>query len=314
MIHTLAITKDLKLKKDLPLDMLNEMDIKWFWVDFDCPTPEEAELLGTYFHFHKLAIEDCLHDLQRAKLDYYEDYSFFVLHALNEKTLSPEEVDIFMGKKFLVSFHYTQLAEFDKVWRKVDATESDWGEGSIYICYHILDEIVDHYFPVVHNLENLIEEIGDTLTKDSMDKVFEIRSDLLRVRRIINQMKELIYRVLNSTHLEGVKNKHVYFLDIYDHLLRLSEMIESNQAITSEIRDSFLSLNSHKMNKIMMILTVISSIFIPLTFIVGIYGMNFDYMPELTWQYGYFVIMGMMFLIAIIMFWWFKRKGWFNLK
>ena len=91
-------------------------------------------------------------------------------------------------------------------------------------------------------------------------------------------------------------------------------MIKSNQAITSETRDSFLALNSHKMNKIMMVLTVISSVFILLTFIVGIYGMNFDYMPELTWQYGYFIIMGMMFLIAIIMFWWFKRKGWFNLK
>jgi len=314
VIRTLAITKDLKLEKDLPLEKLNTEDIKWFWMDFNCPTIKEAELLETYFHFHQLAIEDCLHDLQRAKLDYYEGYSFFVLHSLNEKTLAPEEVDIFLGKNYIVSFHNTQLAEFDKVWLKITATESAWNEGIVYIFYNILDKIVDNYFPAVYNLENLIDGIDDSLTKESMDKIFEIRSDLLKLRRIINQMKDLIYRVLNSTHFEEVKSNRVYFVDVYDHLLRLSEMIESNQAITSEIRDSFLSLNSHKMNKIMMVLTVISSIFIPLTFIVGIYGMNFQYMPELNWRHGYFLIMGLMFFIAISMFLWFKRKGWFNFK
>ncbi|MBU3185105.1 magnesium/cobalt transporter CorA [Clostridium estertheticum] len=314
MIHTLAITKDLSLKKDLPIEKLNETNIKWFWVDFDCPTPQEAELLDTHFHFHKLAIEDCLYDLQRAKLDYYEGYSFFVLHSLNEKTLSPEEVDMFMSEKFIVSFHSTHLAEFDEVWRKIATPESTLNEGTIYICYHILDEIVDHYFPAVYTLENLIDEIGDSLSKDSMDKVFEIRSDLLKLRRIISQMRDLVYRALNSTHLEEVNNKRVYFVDVYDHILRLSEMIESSQAITSEIRDSFVSLNSHKMNTIMMILTVISSIFIPLTFIVGIYGMNFDYMPELHFRYSYFIIMSILLLIGIGMSCWFKRRGWLNLK
>lgn len=314
MIHTLAITKDLTLTEDLPLEKLNDTNIKWFWVDFDCPTPKEAELLEIHFHFHKLAIEDCLYDLQRAKLDYYEGYSFFVLHSLNEKTLSPEEVDIFMGEKFIVSFHSTHLDEFDEVRQKINTTESAWSQGNIYICYHILDEIVDHYFPAVYNLENLIDGIGDSLTRSSMDKVFEIRSNLLKLRRIINQMKDLIYRVLNSTHLEEIKNNRVYFVDVYDHLLRLSEILESSQGITSEIRDSFVSLNSHKMNTIMMILTVVSSIFIPLTFIVGIYGMNFDYMPELHWRFGYFFIIIIMFLIGISMSWWFKRRGWLNLK
>jgi len=314
VIHTLAITTDLKQIKDLPIEMINNINIKWVWVDFDCPTVKESQLLETYFHFHQLAIEDCLHDFQRAKLDLYEDYNFFVLHALNEKTLSPEEVDIFINKKFIISFHNTHLAEIDEVWLKMNTNESACSEESIYICYHILDKIVDNYFPATINLENMIYEIDDSLTKESMDKVFEIRSDLLKLRRIINQMRDLIYRVLNSSHLEEVKNKHVYFVDVYDHLLKLSEMIESNQAITSETRDSFLALNSHKMNKIMMLLTVISSIFIPLTFIVGIYGMNFEYMPELRWRYGYFLIMIIIFLIGIIMSWWFKHKGWFNLK
>lgn len=115
MIHTLAITNDLKLIKDLSLSELNNNNISWFWVDFENCTLEESELLDSHFHFHKLAIEDCLHDLQRAKLDYYDGYSFFVLHALNEKTLSPEEVDIFLSGKFIVTFHYTSLTEFDEI-------------------------------------------------------------------------------------------------------------------------------------------------------------------------------------------------------
>lgn len=314
MIHTLAITKDLKLKKDLPLEKLNDTDLKWMWVDFDCPTSKEAELLESHFHFHQLTIEDCLHVLQRPKLDFYEGYSFFVLHALNEQTLYPEEVDIFIGKKYIVSFHSTHLPEIDEVWLKLNTTESAWNEGCIYICYQILDKIVDHYFPAVYRLETLIDGIGDSLKKEAMDKVFEVRSDLLKLRRIITQMRDLIYRILNSSRLEEVKNKHIYFADVYDHLLRLSEMIESTQAVTSEIRDSFLSLNSHRMNNIMMILTVISSIFIPLTFIAGVYGMNFDFMPELHWKYGYFFIMGIIIFIALGMFLWFKRKGWFDLK
>lgn len=314
MLHTLAVTKDFKLKKNLPLDKLNSDDIEWFWVDFDSPNESESQLLETNFHFHQLAIEDCLHHLQRPKLDFYDGYSFFVLHALNESTLSPEEVDLFIGKNYIVSFHNAHLAELDEVWLKLNTTESTWSEGSIYVYYQILDKLVDHYFPAVYKLEDYINGIDDSLSKDTMDRVFEIRSDLIKLRRIITQMRDLLYRVRNSSHLEEVKTKHVFFEDIYDHLLRLSEMLETNQAITSEIRDSFLSLNSHRMNKIMMFLTVITSIFIPLTFIVGIYGMNFNFMPELTWQYGYFLIMGMMFIIGISMFWWFKRKGWFDIE
>ncbi|MDP4142998.1 MAG: magnesium/cobalt transporter CorA [Bacillota bacterium] len=312
MIHTLAITKDLKLKKNLPLEKLYSDEISWFWVDFEVPDEKECKLLETHFHFHQLAIEDCLQNLQRPKLDFYDGYSFFVLHALNEKTLTPDEVDLFIGKNYIVSFHRDHLEALDEVWLKINTTESIWSEGSFFVCYHIIDKLVDYYFPAVYKLEDYINGIGDSLNKDAIDKVFDIRSDLLRLRRIINQMRDLLYRILNSSRLEEVKTKQIFFADIYDHLLRLSEMIETNQAITSEIRDSFLSLNSHRMNKIMMVLTVVTSVFIPLTFIAGVYGMNFDNMPELRWKYGYFIVMGIMVAIAFFMFLWFKRKGWFD--
>lgn len=317
MIHTLAITKDMQLKEDLPLNELDGTNIKWYWVDFDSSDESESALLDTHFHFHHLAIEDCLHFLQRPKLDYYDNYNFFVLHALNNNGLTPSEVDLFVGSNFIVSYHKTHLEEIEEVRLKINATENSWGDGSIYVFYQILDKLVDHYFPAVYKLEDQIDVIDDNVKGVSLrkllDRTFEVRSDLLRLRRIITQMRDLAYRVLSSDHLKDIKEKHIYFSDVYDHLLRLTEMIESSLALTSELRDSYLSVNSHKMNKIMMLLTVITTIFIPLTFIVGVYGMNFKYMPELELKYGYFIVLGIMVFIGIFMFTWFKRKGWFDI-
>lgn len=317
MIHTLAITKDMKLEKDLPISELDGPNIKWYWIDFDCPDETESAILDTHFHFHHLAIEDCLHFLQRPKLDYYEDYNFFVLHVLNEEDLTPNELDVFVGNSFVVSFHKTPLKEIEEAWSKIISTEKIWRDGSIYVFYHILDKLVDHYFPAVYKLEDQINVIDDNVKGASLrkllDKIFEVRSDLLKLRRIIIQMRDLVYRILNSNHLTDIEKKHVYFSDIYDHLLRLTDMIESSLSLTSELRDSYLSVNSHKMNRIMMLLTVVTTIFIPLTFIAGVYGMNFKYMPELEFRYSYFVVLGVMLLIGIFMFTWFKRKGWFDI-
>lgn len=317
MIHTLAITKDLHLKKDLPLNELNDSNINWYWVDFDCPNESESALLDTHFHFHHLAIEDCLHFLQRPKLDYYDNYNFFVLHELNNNGMTPHEIDLFVGTNFIVSYHNTHLVEIEEVLLKINTMKNAWCDGSMYVFYQILDKLVDHYFPAVYKLEDQINTIDDDIKSESLrkllDRIFEIRSNLLKLRRIIIQMRDLAYRIVNSNHLEEIKEKHMYFYNIYDHLLRLTEMIESSLALTSEIRDSYLSVNSHKMNKIMMLLTVVTTIFIPLTFIVGIYGMNFKYMPELELRYGYFIILSIMLLIGVFMFTWFKKKGWFDI-
>jgi magnesium transporter len=125
-------------------------------------------------------------------------------------------------------------------------------------------------------------------------------------------MRDLLYRMLNSNRLKGIKQKQEYFSDIHDHLLKLTEMIDANREITNDIRDSYLSLNSHQTNRIMKVLTVITTIFMPLTFIAGVYGMNFENMPELTWNLGYFLILSIMFSIGVAMYLWFKKKGWFN--
>lgn len=316
LIRTLVWTKNKQLKDDIPIEQLkNNPDIVWYWIDFDSPTENEAEFLDKTLHFHPLAIDDCFHFLQRPKLDYYDGYSFFVLHELNPKTLESDEVDVFLGENYLVTFHMKNSAEVNMTWDRIKNEFRLQDNLSAYTFHLLLDKIVDQYFPTLYQIEDRLDEI-ENLDRSSgrqlITEVFEIRSDLLRLRRSIFPMRDLLYRVLNSDRIDIPKDQKAYFGDIYDHLLKLAEMVESNRDMTSDIRDSYISLNSDRMNHIMMTLTVISAIFIPLTFIAGVYGMNFEYMPELTWKYGYFLIMSFMGIIGFGMFWWFKKKGWFG--
>jgi magnesium transporter len=313
------MTKASGMLADVPLDQLPpSQEIEWYWADFVSPTDDETNLLRTHFRFHELSIEDCLEHLERPKLDYYESYHFFVTHALDQDALEPIEVDFFVGGNYLVSFCKRDLPEVELTRKKVLAGSSQLQQGPVYIAHLILDKIVDCYFPVVYRLEDSLDEINREITAGRMDRlidrVFEIRTDLLKMRHIVNSMKELLYRTVSSGRLEGFRGYERKFSDIYDHLLKLSDIIDSNREMTADIRENYVSINSHRMNRIMTFFTVITSVFIPLTFIVGVYGMNFDVMPELRWKYGYFCVLGLMVLIGILLLLWFKRKGWFDIK
>jgi magnesium transporter len=187
----------------------------------------------------------------------------------------------------------------------------------MHATYHIVDKVVDAYFPIVYKIEDFLNEVEDKLAFNmrhfSIDQVFDLRSDLLRLRRTIIPMRDLLYRIMNSDRINLQETERAYFGDIYDHLLKLAEIIESNRELTADIRDSHMSINSSRMNRIMMILTIVSTVFIPLTFIAGVYGMNFVNMPEIEWKYGYFIVLALMAMIAISMLAWFKYKGWFSL-
>lgn len=313
MIRTFAVTTDLQFIENLPMNRLFESDIKWFWMDFDSPTEEEIMLLKTHFHFHPLAIEDCLHLLQRPKLDYYDGYDFFVLHTINKGNLLPEEVDVFVGERFIVTFHFSATPEIVMVRQRLMGDKDVLNKGALYIFYILMDKIVDEYFPAVYKIEDELNEIEtNDADKHLIEDVFELRSCLLKLRRTIFPMRELLYRILNSERVIIPKEERMYFMDIYDHLLKLSDMIESNREMTNDIRDSYISLNSHRLNNIMKTLTIMSSIFIPLTFIASIYGMNFEYMPELSWYWGYFGVLGVMLVVgsSLLLFLW--RMGWFK--
>ncbi|MBM7570434.1 magnesium/cobalt transporter CorA [Aquibacillus albus] len=315
MIQIIAITKENKQVCLSSIDQLKTVDYAWYWIDFNQPTTEETDQLDKKLKFHPLAIEDCIHSFQRPKLDYYDDYTFFITHSISREDLSKKEHDFFIGDQYIVTYHNQDSHEINQVWNRFNQTQhtNTWDQYRIF--YEILDKIVDNYFPSIYEIEDELNDIenntNDESTEVLLDKLFDIRHELLKLRHTINPIRDLFYRILNSSHLKGIQERKEYFADIYDHLLKLSEMVASNREITNDIRDNYLSINAHQTNEVMKVLTIITSIFAPLTFIVGIYGMNFANMPELNWQYGYFFILLSMGFIALMMYIWFKRKGWF---
>ncbi|NGZ75325.1 magnesium/cobalt transporter CorA [Saccharibacillus alkalitolerans] len=318
MIRTLAVTRDYQVKLDIPLTELEPSDYKWFWADFVAPTAKETELLDTYFHFHHLEIEDCLNDVQRPKMDPHEKYVFLITHALGKSGLEAGEVDLFLGQTFLVTFHFERMKQIDEAWERTAARGTDPSKETnpVTAAYLVLDALVDEYFPCVFQIEDELADLEERGRTESVDKllgqVFDLRARLLRLHHTVVPMRDLLYRIINSQHVDDEQRYRVYFTDIYDHLLKLSEMIDSNREMTADLRDSYISLNSNRMNGIMKTLTVITTIFMPLTLIAGIYGMNFDNMPELRSEYGYFAVLGMMVFLAGAMIGWFWRRGWFK--
>ncbi|MEH7305373.1 magnesium/cobalt transporter CorA [Neobacillus drentensis] len=316
MIRTMAVNQTYQLMRDLSIEELMNGDLIWYWVDFYNPTTEEIEFLRTPLNFHPLAIEDCINHLQRPKLDYYEDYTFFVTQALNQQTFTREEIDFFLGKNYIITFHYKPSAEIDEVWKRFDQSTSINRWDPSHVLYIILDKMVDNYFPLVYQIEDMLNEIDENSKGRTMEALledlFDTRHHLLSLRHTITPMRDLVYRILNSERMTYINGKKEYFSDIHDHLLKLTEMIEANRELTTDIRDSYISLNSHQTNHVMKVLTVITTIFMPLSFIAGLYGMNFHYMPGLSWKYGFFATLILMVLVAIGMALWFKKKGWFK--
>ncbi len=317
LIRILAITKDLELNCDLSLKEVENEKLLWYWIDFDVPTDAETKLLESHFKFHPLAVEDCISNTNSAKFDHYVDYNFFILNSVDMEKLRPEEVSLFVSDKYVVSYHKSVAVGLDAAWDKVKINKKNWTKGTAYVAHQIMDKIVDYFFPVAYELEEKLDNIDINEEEDTVynliNRLFEIRKDLLRLRKIINAMRDLLYRIINSEKLEDFNEHKMYFSDIHDHLLKLSSMVESSREMTADIRDNYLSVNSAKLNRNTMVLTVVTTIFNPLTFIVGVYGMNFMFIPELNFKYGYFVVMGVMATIAIVMYRWFKKKGWMDL-
>ncbi|SJZ48076.1 magnesium/cobalt transporter CorA [Garciella nitratireducens] len=316
MIEIIGFDSKKTIIENLELEDLKNKDIQYFWIDFNAPSEKEMALLKNYFHFHHLTIEDCMYSFQRPKVDFYEDYYFFIFHAISQSKV--EEIDVYLGENYIVTFHHKKdLEEILSVRKELTRGFIPWEKMNIYIAYLILDKIVDQYFPLLYEIEDQLDFFDHIsyshFSQNSIDKLYMIRAKLLKIRRTITSMADLLYRMINSNHIKTLLGNEEYFKDIYDHLLKLTELIETQREITAEIQSNYMSLQSNRMNAIMTMLTIITAIFIPLSFITGIYGMNFVNMPELKWKYGYFMILGVMFVLGAGMYIWFKKKGWFNL-
>jgi magnesium transporter len=280
---------------------------------------EALKALGAKYDLHPLALEDVLNVGQRPKLEPYGEHLFIVAQMIyrdEERCMCGEQVSIFLHENVLISIQEeSQTDVFEPVRQRIRA-----GGGYIrkmksdYLAYALLDSIVDHGFPVLEEIGEALEELEDeVLDKPSqtlVGRLHNIKRTLMQLRRFVWPERDVVNALLHSDHPVVQKQTKVFLRDLYDHTVQIMDLIESYRDVTTGLMEMYLSSVSFRTNEIMRILTIMSSIFIPLTFIAGVYGMNFDAMPELRWPYGYFVVLGVMLVVAVGMVYFFRRKKW----
>jgi magnesium transporter len=292
------------------------------WIDVegihDVPVIQK---LGEALNLHPLVMEDILNVEQRAKMEDYENYVYIVLkmfHLKNDnRDIIPEQVSIILAKNYVVTFQ--EGIEGDTFHEIRDRIRNSKGVitkmTSDYLIYTLIDSIIDSYFSILETLgeriENLEIELINNPVKGTLTNIYSLKRELLYLRKTVWPLREAISRLERGESNLITKNTHIYLRDVYDHTINVLDTLETYRDMLSGMLDIYLSSISNRLNEVMKILTIITTIFIPLSLISGIYGMNFKFMPELEWPYGYPVILSVMFIIALFMVMYFKRKKWF---
>ncbi|WP_034040382.1 magnesium/cobalt transporter CorA [Wocania ichthyoenteri] len=277
------------------------------------------EKIGEHYELHPLVLEDIVNISQRPKIDEHDEYLFVVLKMLyyndDEKIVS-EQVSFILGEDYVLSFQEAEGDVFDSVRDRIKQAKGRVRTmPADYLLYTLFDAVVDHYFSVIEILGDKIEGFETAIFSGNVDddisqKIQNLKREILRVRRAIFPLREVINRIEKNEGRLINKKTITYYRDIYDHLIQVSENIDIYREMIWSLMDMYMTTISNKMNEVMKVLTIMASIFIPLTFIAGIYGMNFEYIPELGYKYSYFILWGVMIILFIGMLIYFKRKKW----
>lgn len=283
---------------------------------------EAVRQVGEQFGLHPLALEDVLNTGHRPKTEEYPDHCFVIAKAVHVgEALATEQVSLFFGPGFVVTFQETPVDPFDAVRERLRAgRQKIRSAGPDYLAYALLDAMIDQIFPALETfgerLEELEEEVIDSPQQETLEDIYRLRRELLVLRRVAWPMREVIQAL---ERLDGgliAADTRIYLRDCYDHTIQVLDFVETYRELAAGMLDVYLSGVSNRMNEVMKVLTVIATIFIPLTFIAGLYGMNFNpavsrwNMPELNWAFGYPAALAVMAVVAVVMLLFFRRKTW----
>jgi magnesium transporter len=280
---------------------------------------EMIDSLGRRFNLHPLTLEDLVNTNQRPKVEVFPGYLFIVLKMIcyNEtiNTVTVEHVSLILGENYVISFLEDEGDVFDTVRDRVRSSKGRIRSmKSDYLAYALMDAVVDHYFLAVERIGDFIENIDDRLLTDprpdDIQEIHRLKRDILSLRKAVWPLREEVGAIGKSESPLIHQETQVFWRDLYDHTIQVIDMVETFRDLLGGMHDTYLSSVSNRMNEVMKVLTIIATIFIPLTFIVGVYGMNFEHMPELKWAWGYYLIWLIMFSVVIGMVAYFKRKKW----
>ncbi len=295
------------------------------WIDmYDASESESEKILKDSFSFHPLAIEDALKYLSadgvhHPKIDDFDKYLFIVFNGLTEGTKAFEykiySLSCFLGRNFLITIH--NESPKNTITNNLNAilNERSFRKGPDYILNLILDEIVDRYYPILESLESEIDEVEVDLFQgypgtQTLQRILNLKKELIKLRRISSYQKEVLFKLTRGDSELVSTEESLYYRNVYDHLVRVSDTSESYRDYVAGMLDSYLSIVNNRMNEIMKFLTIISTIMLPLTLISGIFGMNFEFIPFLHDELGFRGTMITMLIVALIMLSWFRHKKW----
>lgn len=309
-------------KEDLPALLADETNL--VWVDLQGETPDQAneakDILLNVFHFHYLTVEDCLETRNQPKIEAFPDYFYFIVHGVKPETNSSnfvtKELDGYLGKNFVVTFHVERFKSVKKVKNQIRSTTFACQRGAAYLLHQILDQLIDLYMPIVDDFDYTINELEDRAFRMKrgntaiLEEIMDLRRSVARLKRISSRQLDVLYRLSNGEFPQIPNQILPFYRDVHDHLLRISDLSESYRDLVSGLFDIHFSVTANKTNEVMKVLAVFSAIMLPLSLIAGIYGMNFDNMPELKTRNGYYLTLAFMVVIAVALLFYFWRQGW----
>ncbi len=289
------------------------------WVDIEDPQHEELEpLLEKRFGFHELAAEDALSANTLPKYDPFGDYDFFIFRAvdldISRHGSQTTKLAAFLSHGFLFTVHRDAMSAVDDIAARLPNDRRMLGNGTDFLLYNIVDEMVDAHFPLLEKIEEFVDDLQDAIFKNAqphqLDELLHLKRDINVLRRHSMPQRELLNQISRGDAKFVQKQHLIYFRDVYDHMFRISETIDIERDMMASTMEAYLSAVANRTNEIMKVLTIFSSIMLPMSWIAGIYGMNFVHMPELQWMHGYAFAVGLMAATAASLLLWFWKKGW----
>ena len=314
---------DHKITEGVPVEQLPELlqdQSAVIWVDMEQPTEADEDVLLNVFHFHPLTVEDCRENRHYQKVEEFARYIYFIVHGVTSDT-SPDrfntiELDGFLGRNYVITYHHEMFRSINNVKQLLRTSTIACLRGPAFLWHQILDHVVDYYSPILDDFDDRIDRLEHeifTLKKPNnviLSQIMDLKRSVLRLRRISTKQMDILLRMSRGEFALIPDEMRPFYRDVYDHLVRVVDLAESYRDLISGSLEAYLSVVSNRMNEIMKVLTIFSAIMLPLTFIAGVYGMNFDNMPELHSRYGYFgtlIVMGVVAVGMLIFFW---RRGW----
>lgn len=292
------------------------------WVDLESPSDQERGILERVFAFHKLAIENCFTQSNHPRIDDYGDYFYLVVHGVvasgagvlqGESRIALHEVDAFLGEHFLVTFHPSRIEAVEGVRKKCSAVERLMSRGPDRVLAEILDHLAEDYMTVMETLDAEIDTLEDRLfrhaSKPALREIFSLKKDVLHLRRVVNPQREVLNRLARAEHKAVSKEETVYFRDVYDHIYRVAEMLESFRDVLSSALEVYLTVVANRTNEVMKVLTTFSIILMTASLIAGIYGMNVR-LPGQNAGASFYVLMGSMVASSVLLLYFFRRRRW----